>query len=213
MKKEQFLKELRIRISDLPYPDLRRSLDYYSEMIDDRIEDGLSEEDAVKKIGTPAMAAVQILQDLPVTTLAKARIGGSRSGLATALIIIGSPIWIALLAVALSLVVTAFAVLFSLIATLLSLVIVLWAVELSFAVGALGATVISALNFLILKNAMFGIFGIGCALILFALSVFGYYMALYGSKGLLHICGYMMQANAAICRFIKFCLIRKEAIR
>ena len=101
----------------------------------------------------------------------------------------------------------------SLIAALLSLVIVLWAVELSFAVGTLGATVISALNFLMLKNAMFGIFGIGCALILFALSVFWYYMAFYGSKGLLHICGYMMKANAAICRFIKFCLIRKEAIR
>ena len=75
MTKAQFLSELRQRLSDLPYADQKRSLDYYSEMIDDRVEDGLSEEDAVKRIGSPAAAATQIMQDMPITTLARARMG------------------------------------------------------------------------------------------------------------------------------------------
>ena len=63
MKKEQFLRELGLRLSSLPYADKKRSLDYYSEMIADRMEDGLAEEEAVKKMGTPAFAAEKILFD------------------------------------------------------------------------------------------------------------------------------------------------------
>ena len=71
MKKEQFLRDLGLRLSSLPYADKKRSLDFYSEMIDDRIEDGISEEEAVKKMGTPAFAAEKILTELPITTLAR----------------------------------------------------------------------------------------------------------------------------------------------
>jgi len=213
MTKQQFLKELRTRLSDLPYSDQRRSLDYYSEMIDDRIEDGLSEADAVKRVGTPAMAAAQILSDMPITTLARARVNTSRSALATALIIIGSPIWISLLAVAFSLLVTAFAVLFTFLALFVSLIVTLWAVEFSFTVGALGGIAGGVLAFLIENNIMLGLLLCGAGLLLFGLAVFGYYAAIHGTKGLICLCGYIIKAYKGICRFIKFCLIRKESIR
>ncbi len=213
MTKKQFLNDLRIRLSNLPYSDQRRSLDYYSEMIDDRIEEGLSEEDAVKHIGTPAMVATQIMEELPLATLARARMNGSRSALATVLIILGSPIWIVLLAVAFSLVITAFAVLFSLIAVIFSLVATLWAVELSFAAGSLGGILGSVLIIALEKNIMLGIFFFGAGLMLIALTIFCYYAAIYGTKGLIWLCGCIFKAYKQICRFIKFCLIRKETIQ
>ena len=39
MKKNEFLAELRGRLAGLSEADLNRSLDYYAEMIDDRMED------------------------------------------------------------------------------------------------------------------------------------------------------------------------------
>lgn len=213
MTKQQFLKELRIRLSDLPYSDQKRSMDYYSEMIDDRMEDGLSEADSVKRIGTPAMAAAQILSDMPILTLARARVSNSRSAFVTALIIIGSPIWISLLAAAFSLIAGAFAVLFTFLAVFFSLIITLWAVEVAFAAGALGGIAGGVLVLFIEQNIMHGLLLCGAGLALFALAVFGYYAALHGTKGLLCLCGYILKAYKEICRFIKFCLIRKESIR
>lgn len=52
MNKEQFLTQVKQRISALPQTDIEKSLDYYSEIIDDYIEDGLSQEQAIEQIGT-----------------------------------------------------------------------------------------------------------------------------------------------------------------
>ena len=51
MKRNEFLSKLKERLWALPEADKQCSLDYYSEMIDDRMEDGLSEEEAVAAIG------------------------------------------------------------------------------------------------------------------------------------------------------------------
>ena len=65
MKKQQFLAELWKRLSDVPKEDVERSLDYYSEMIDDRVEAGMSEEEAVADIGSVEEAAKQIIAEAP----------------------------------------------------------------------------------------------------------------------------------------------------
>ena len=51
MKKQEFLDELKKALWALPEADQKNSLEYYAEMIDDRMEDGLSEEEAVAAIG------------------------------------------------------------------------------------------------------------------------------------------------------------------
>ena len=43
MNKQEYLESIRSRISAMPADDVNRFMDYYSEMIDDRVEDGLSE--------------------------------------------------------------------------------------------------------------------------------------------------------------------------
>lgn len=65
MKKQEFLTALWKQLSDMPNDDVERSLDYYSEMIDDRVEAGMSEEDAVAEIGSVEEAAKQIMADAP----------------------------------------------------------------------------------------------------------------------------------------------------
>ena len=48
MNKEEFLSELRTKLSGLPQEDIEERISFYSEMIDDRMEDGISEEEAVE---------------------------------------------------------------------------------------------------------------------------------------------------------------------
>ena len=52
MSKSEFLTALRARLGGLPQGDVAERLDFYSELIDDRMEEGLSEEAAVE----PAIA-------------------------------------------------------------------------------------------------------------------------------------------------------------
>lgn len=47
MTKSEFLAELRRRISNLPPDEVERTISYFSEIIDDRMEDGMTELDAI----------------------------------------------------------------------------------------------------------------------------------------------------------------------
>ena len=51
MTKQNFLDKLRTKLKALPKKEVEECLSFYSEMIDDRIEEGLSECDAVSAIG------------------------------------------------------------------------------------------------------------------------------------------------------------------
>ena len=74
MNKEEYLDAIRGRISAMPADDINRFMDYYSEMIDDRMEDGLSEDEAVADMGSPDAAVEQILEEMPLTKLVKEKI-------------------------------------------------------------------------------------------------------------------------------------------
>ena len=72
MNKFEFLSQLSERLKDLPPQDRRRVTDYYSEMIDDRTEEGLSEEEAVQSIGDPDRDALEMLAAMGVEASAPA---------------------------------------------------------------------------------------------------------------------------------------------
>ena len=65
MKKAEFLNQLKASLWALPEEDRQCSLDYYSEMIDDRMEDGLLEEEAVAAVGSLDEIVKQILSETP----------------------------------------------------------------------------------------------------------------------------------------------------
>lgn len=133
MTKQEFLAAIGEQIQNLPQSDVEKSLDYYSEMIDDRMEDGLSEEEAVAALGSPEEIAAQILMETPLPTLVKAKLKPSRALRAweIVLLVLGSPVWLPLLLAAGIIVLAVYIVLWA-------VIVVLYAVDLSFAVAAAG---------------------------------------------------------------------------
>lgn len=127
MTKQEFLRAVRQRLAGMPERDIQRSLDFYAEMIDDQMEEGLPEAEAVAAMGTPEYAASQILMDTPLPKLMKARGKTTRAlrTLEVALLILGAPIWLPLILGAGILVFSAFitvwALMFSLFAVILAL--------------------------------------------------------------------------------------------
>lgn len=99
MNKEVFLYQLRIRLSQLPEDEIVKRLDYYSEIIDDITEDGISEEEAVRSFGDIDEIALGIMQEMPLPTLMKTKMKPKKGWTTAAIVlaVIGSPIWLSLL--------------------------------------------------------------------------------------------------------------------
>ena len=177
MTKYEFLEKLSRELSAMPRQDREKSLAYYSEMLDDYVEDGMSEEEAVRKLGSVKAVAAQILEDAngvhPICPKRKL------STLEIVLLIVGSPIWLSLLvaavAVALSLLISFFAVLISVIAAL-------WAVSVSFAVTSVAGIFLAVRMFMSGFLAQ-GIFFAGAALLLAGLAVLIYFGSLHTTLG------------------------------
>ena len=96
MNKIEYLDSIRSKLAGLPEKDIDSAIEYYEEAIDDRIEDGLTEEQAINAVGTPEEIAEKILMDssIPKLITAKAKPQRRLKGWELALIIIGSPLWI-----------------------------------------------------------------------------------------------------------------------
>lgn len=99
MTKEIFLQELTCRLQQFPTEEVDRQRLYYEELLEDMIEDGLSEEAAVEKLGAPDTIASEILQDIPLQSLVKHRLRPKNgwTGAAIALTALGAPLWLPLL--------------------------------------------------------------------------------------------------------------------
>lgn len=130
MTKHEYLAVLAKGLCDLPAGERDRFLDYYREMIEDRIEEGLDEGEAVAAIGEPDAVLREIRREVapqPEKPAAKKRVWRTWE---IVLLVLGSPLWLSLLLAAVS-------ILFSLAVTLWSLVVVVYAVTLSLLVCGL----------------------------------------------------------------------------
>lgn len=168
MNKQDFLKELKKGLSGLPQDEIEERLTFYSEMIDDRVEEDLTEEDAIAEIGTVDDVISQIMSEIPLSKLVKEKVRPKRTLRVweIILLVLGSPIWLSLL-------VGVIAVLIAIYAVIWCAIITLWSVVFALAGCALGG-ILSGLFFSIQGNggqglAMLGA-GIACAgLFIFAL--------------------------------------------
>ena len=97
MNKQEYLARLDALLACLPKDARTESLTFYAEMIDDRIEEGMTEEDAVAALGSPGMAAEAILDDLPAVPRAVVKTRRKSRTLMWTLIILGSVVWVPLL--------------------------------------------------------------------------------------------------------------------
>ncbi len=198
MHKQIFLAELRSRLAGLPQEDVEERLGFYSEMIDDRMEEGLAEEEAVARAGSVDDIAAQIISEIPLTRIVKEKIRPARKVKAweIVLLVLGSPIWVSLL-------IAAFAVLLSLYVVVWSLIISLWAVFASLVVSAV-AVVAVGIFFIPGGKILQGIALIGAGTICAGLAIFLFFGCRGASKGLLVF-------TKSIVNGIKNSFVRKEA--
>ena len=66
MKKEAFLQALERRLEGMSADEKARALEFCAESIDDRVEDGMAEEDAVAALGNVEDVARGLLADRPL---------------------------------------------------------------------------------------------------------------------------------------------------
>ena len=65
MTKLAFLTQLRKKLSGLPREEVEEQLTFYREMIEDRMEEGLPEAEAVAAVGSADEIAAQVMADMP----------------------------------------------------------------------------------------------------------------------------------------------------
>lgn len=96
MNKTEFLDALRHALGKLPSYEVEQSIAFYAEMIDDRIEDGMSEQEAVAALGSVHAIAAQIVAETPPIPKAIAKANTGSRTLNIVLLAILSPIWVTL---------------------------------------------------------------------------------------------------------------------
>lgn len=197
MNKQEFLTQLRQGLSGLPQNDIEERLTFYSEMIDDRMEEGLSEEEAVEGVGSVNSIISQIIAEVPLTKIVKEKITPKKKLKVweIVLLILGSPIW-------LSLMIAAFAVALSLYAALWSVIIALWAVFAAFVVSAFGG-ILEGVVFALCGNVLSGVALIAIGFVCAGLSVLLFFANIAATKG-------TVKLTKNIALWTKNCFIKKE---
>ncbi|MBE6602127.1 MAG: DUF1700 domain-containing protein [Ruminococcaceae bacterium] len=196
MTKLKFILALHDKLSALPKDEVEERLNFYSEMIEDRMEEGLCEEEAVAAIGSVDEIAEQIKAEI---RLAQKGLEAPKSKrrLRTweiVLLVLGAPFWAPLLIVA-------FAILFSQLAALWAVIVSIWAGFISLAACTL--SVLYGLALVIIGQAGVGLAAIGAGLFCAGLAIFAFFGCLAATKAVLWL-------TRSLPRWIKKCFPKKE---
>ena len=178
MNKQEFFEKLKNGLCGLPSQDIDERLSFYSEMIDDRVEEGLTEEDAVAELGNIEEITSQILNDIPLTKIIKDKMK-KKIDLpiwVIVLIIIGSPIWASILGSLLSAVISIYI-------SFWVCIISLWAVTIALGASTFALLVCGIIT-IIKGNVLSGIVMLSVACIASGLSIFFDYGCKWASKGI-----------------------------
>lgn len=137
MLRNEYLDTLRTRLNENEIPNIDGMIEFYGEMIDDRMEDGMNEEEAVAAMEDIDHIVAQAKLDRPLPALMLDKVKeshkkadkSSKGGLWIALAIIGFPVWFPL-------VITFLSVVFTLYISLWAIVISIYAVEFALGISA-----------------------------------------------------------------------------
>ena len=95
MTKDEFLLSLRENLKGLPKDDIDERISFYEEMINDLIDDGKTEEEAIEEVGPVKKIVDEIASTTPFKTIVKEKLKNKRkiSPLEIILLILGFPLW------------------------------------------------------------------------------------------------------------------------
>lgn len=198
MNKQEFISILQAKLSGMPKREVKERLSFYEEIINDKIEEGLSEEQAILELGSIEKIANQIASDIPLKSIVKEKIKPKRalSGFEITLLVLGSPIWLSLL-------IAAFVVAIGLVSVVFALWVSVWAIFLTFSVCSVAGLIIFTI-LLATGKAAVGFCILGFAITLAGLSILSFYGGIYTTKGLCYSVKTLFIA-------IKKCFVNKEA--
>lgn len=177
MNKKEFTARLRRGLKGLPQKEIEERVIFYSEMIDDKIEEGFSEADAVASVGDVDTIISQIIPEASSVKKEKTVQKRRMKAWEIVLLVLGSPIWF-------SLAVAVISVIFSLYGALWAVIISLWAVFASFVACALVGVVLG-IALVFFTNPFTGIAMIGAGIILAGLSIFVFFACHLATRGTL----------------------------
>ncbi len=181
MTKQEFSAELRRRLYGLPQNDIEERLTFYSEMIDDRMEEGLSEEEAVAELGPIEDIITHIMSEIPLSRLVKEKVK-SRPTLETwqiVLIVLSSIVWLPLLGSISSLI-------FSIYIGVWSLVLLIWLCDFAFAIKAI-LEISSFVTALAEGNVWYSLSGLGRAMIWAGVAILLFFAAKEAVKAVINL--------------------------
>lgn len=197
MNKEEFLSQLRKKLSVLSQDELEERLAFYSELIDSRTADGMAEEDAVAALGPLDGIAKRIMGEIPLSQLVREK-AGERKRLKPrylVLLILCAPLLAPLL-------IAASAVLLALGVAAGAVLLALWAAVAGIAAGAAGC-LISIIPCLKAGNPAAALFSAGAGLACAGLVILLFFALVWLTRGILLLAGRML------ARF-KTAFVRKE---
>lgn len=178
MNKQTFLEKLRKGLSSLPKDEIEERLNFYSEMIADRQEEGYTEEEAVALAGNLDEIITQILSETPApkTEINKNSHNKTQNIWLIILLILGFPIWFPIL-------IAVFAIVFSVYVTLWSVIVALWSVFgaiIGCAVGGIIGGSIIALN----GSHLPGFAILGAGIVCSGVAILFFFGCKFATKGL-----------------------------
>lgn len=177
MKKEMFLNNLRDRLSAYSSDETEQSIEYYSEMIDDRIEDGMNEDDVVASLGSVDDIANKIIDELSLSTLVKCKTKDkSIPTWAIVLLVISSPLWLTLL-------LALFSAFFGIYIGIWGIAVGFWAATFGIFAGSL-ASLVSIIFFAFKGSVISSLGALGAGILLLGLGILFFLLTFYMSKGI-----------------------------
>ena len=179
MDKLEFLTALRAKLWAVSNEDAQRTVEYYREMIEDRMEDGLTEEEAVAAIGDMdeivknILSATPVAQPIPQPETRSRRLRWWE----ILLLILGFPVWG-------SVAITVASVVFSVWISLWSVVISLYAAAVALAAAAIGCVI--ACFFMVGRPGEI-LVAAGSSLLCAGLAIFMFLLSNLAAKGMIEL--------------------------
>lgn len=175
MNKKEFLDRLRNSLTQLGKDETDKTILYYGEIIDDKTEEGMTEEEAVASLGPVQDIADSILKDLPMSALIKTKAKTENTALIIILAIAGLPIWIAVICL-----------IFAFYVLLWSLIVTLYAITFSLFLASVGSAAGGVIS-CIFTSVPVGICAIGAAFVLLGFALLLTIACIASTKGVIRL--------------------------
>ncbi len=197
MNKAEFTASFSEKLGVLPQSEVEKSLAFYTEMIDDRIEDGMDEEAAVGALGDINEIVKEVMLSAPLPTLMKAKMKPQRklSTWEIALLILGFPLWFPLLAAFFAVILAVYVSVWAVIISLFGAVL---AISISGVAGLIGSF------FFLPHSFATALFLLGCSIICIGLGILSF-------LGVRKLSVWLVKLTALFLRAVKSLFIKREA--